>query len=492
MLIRKDKGRKIYMGIASAFILIFIAVDYFGWFSFSMLLDWQMLDLLENTTGSETAGFFRTYVTPLSVAMLIGGLTLVWFAAWGLARLLGRYRRTVLCIAAVMALSGCMVYGQMVYGFVRFRNGESVPRLVSFTRLAYGKVLQHQRQKVQATLCAINAREVAEPTTIAEPDSVIVVFVLGESHSAFHTPAMGYDKDTQPLMSVRIAGADSLRTAVFTDAISSNDRTDFVMEAIFTLGGPAQYGKAPLFPAVFKRNGFSTTLQDNAFGTGGGASFMLNPELNNTLYDVRNDECYRSDEELLYGLPDSISAPALVILHLRGSHFPYAERYDTSRFSKFTAADYDATLYTEAQRAEIAHYDNSLLNTDAILNDIIGRVENKNAVVVYFSDHGEEVYELRDYAGHSCAASSPDPQYQLRVPMVVWASEKYATAYPGRMAALRANSGKEVMTDNTADLLLTLAGITDSRIDSTRSVATDRYIERPRTVLNSYQFDHVK
>lgn len=481
--------RKIYIGITTIIILAFITVDYFGWFAFSMIIDWQMLDLLDNTNAAETQGFFSTYITFGSLILIAISLAALVLAAWGLGRLLQRFHTIVFALAAIFLLSGSVIYGQTVYSFVRYHNGESVPRLVPFTRLAYAKVQQKKHRQEQDRLLQVVSDEVSLPPTMVTPDSVTVVFVLGESHSYFHNPYTGYDKNTQPLMQARITGSDSLRTVVFTDAITSNDRTDYVMEAVFTLGGPTKCGNQPLFPAIFKRNGFATTLADNAYGTGGGASFMLNPEINAALYDIRNDRTFKSDEELLAVLADSAVAPSLEIVHLHGSHFPYETRYDASRFGHFTASDYDPTRHNETQRKIMAHYDNSLLQTDALLDSIIRRVENGNAVVVYMSDHGEEVFELRDYHGHSCATSSPDPKYQIRVPMIVWVSEKYASNYPERLTSLFANKDKKVITDDTSYLLLTLAGITDERIDSTRSVATDKYIERPRTILNSYKFD---
>ena len=41
----------------------------------------------------------------------------------------------------------------------------------------------------------------------------------------------------------------------------------------------------------------------------------------------------------------------------------------------------------------MAHYDNATRWNDEVINRILRNFANEDAVVVYFSDHGEEVYD---------------------------------------------------------------------------------------------------
>ena len=45
------------------------------------------------------------------------------------------------------------------------------------------------------------------------------------------------------------------------------------------------------------------------------------------------------------------------------------------------------------QRNVLADYDNAILYNDSIVDAIISRFEDKEAIIIYMPDHGEECYE---------------------------------------------------------------------------------------------------
>ena len=77
------------------------------------------------------------------------------------------------------------------------------------------------------------------------------------------------------------------------------------------------------------------------------------------------------------------------VIHLYSTHGIYNERYP-AEFEKFSAADEDKP--EELWRQGTAEYDNAVLYNDFIVDEIIRRFEDKNAVLIYISDHGEEEF----------------------------------------------------------------------------------------------------
>ena len=58
-----------------------------------------------------------------------------------------------------------------------------------------------------------------------------------------------------------------------------------------------------------------------------------------------------------------------------------------------------------------------------VVNEIINKFKDENAAVIYFSNHGEEIYEERDYMGHG--GTTPYLKYQVEIPFMIWMSQSY-------------------------------------------------------------------
>ena len=78
----------------------------------------------------------------------------------------------------------------------------------------------------------------------------------------------------------------------------------------------------------------------------------------------------------------------------------------------------------ESAKRYVNTYDNSILYTDLIVSGIINAVKRKggNAFVVYFSDHGQEVYDTRPVRGQ--IANDPS-KHMLDIPFLCWFSPEY-------------------------------------------------------------------
>ena len=125
-------------------------------------------------------------------------------------------------------------------------------------------------------------------------------------------------------------------------------------------------------------------------------------------------------DEMKLSLNGNPDGKHMIILHTKGSHFNYTQRYPRS-FAKWTpecvGVDKDCT---KAQL--INSYDNSVMYVDHFIDSVIDQVRDKKAIVFYAADHGESINEFEHLHGTPRKMAPPE---QFRVPMMVWMSDKY-------------------------------------------------------------------
>lgn len=91
------------------------------------------------------------------------------------------------------------------------------------------------------------------------------------------------------------------------------------------------------------------------------------------------------DFEVLHYFKKSISdknKKRLIFIHIKGSHTTVSKRYP-STYNRFQ----------NDKRQFVNEYNNSILYTDYVLDEIIKQVENTKSIVIYVSDHGQSIVE---------------------------------------------------------------------------------------------------
>lgn len=205
-----------------------------------------------------------------------------------------------------------------------------------------------------------------------------------------------------------------------------------------------------------------------------------------TIHDTETT-VYEYDEKILPLLDAFLSKNSseknFYVLHLLGTHLNYRARYP-AEFEIFKAADEPATepLHRDYQAA----YDNAVLYNDFVINEIIKRFEDKDAVIIYMSDHGEDVLEDGLHLGHYPFGGAR----QFEIPMVIWLSEAFKANHPDIERRIRDAKDLPFMTDDMIHALLDLMSIETEDFDSRRSLfskdfdATRKRIYQGREYVN--------
>ena len=96
------------------------------------------------------------------------------------------------------------------------------------------------------------------------------------------------------------------------------------------------------------------------------------------------------------------------------------------------------------------HYDNATLYNDSVIYQIVKQFENTDAVVIYMSDHGEEVYDNIKRTGRY---QGDDLSYEIVenefcVPFWIYVSQKYIEANKDIVEKIKESIDNPYMIDN--------------------------------------------
>ena len=241
-------------------------------------------------------------------------------------------------------------------------------------------------------------------------DDVTLVVVIGESARSSNFGLLGYERPTTPFLAAE-------KNLVAFKATSCNTSTKLSLQCMFVRPqGVVDRGmQAPQILeetvfSVLKKLGYSTEL------------FAMQSEvwfynsLKTDFYKIREviaaDTANRGKPVIDALLGTELSASMAkhpkghhaIVLHTKGSHFSYASRYPRE-FAKYLP-ECDGVDGACSKAQLINAYDNSILYTDTFLHDLMTRLADKKAVLIYTSDHGESIDEKPSLP---CDPQAPGP-----------------------------------------------------------------------------------
>lgn len=276
-------------------------------------------------------------------------------------------------------------------------------------------------------------------------DDLKVILVIGESARFDRFGINGYERNTTPnlqnlknLQSFKATSCDSITytsvPCMLRRSVAEKANTDLRETTVIS---------------IFNKLGFKTSWF--------GAQSMLRylKDLGNIFYDEAEDvvlpggsALYRMnthDEDLIPLFEAALAKEhkSLIVLHTSGSHWDYAARYpaEFEVYKPICDGESKKRDYASCSQNTISNmYDNSILYTDHVLSEIIGRLKNENAILFYISDHGESLGENGIY-GHGGENNITE---QMTVPFLVWTSDKFNVNNPGMVDNLSKKNKKEI------------------------------------------------
>jgi heptose-I-phosphate ethanolaminephosphotransferase len=452
---------------AAASTLDFLAHLYFG-----QRLSTGVIFVFAETNLAESGAFLSSHAGHdawFALAFLALPAALLWLLSRLPARLANFGRLAFGTSLALAAANGLYASGHS--GLTGFDPTAALVRGVASFREELG-AYHSIEQNLGSDLTGVVA-----PAAVDERTAVLI---LGESTNRNHLGLYGYANPTSPRLAKL---ADAL--LVFTDVISPHSHTIPVLKKLFTFANGEStrpWHEHAMLLDVLNAAGYRTYWISNqeAYGTFGDISSAIASRADVRIFHNRGStEQQRDgrDGELLAYLDRVLEldpAPRkFIVLHLMGTHSRYRDRYPKG-FARFSEADIEAgdrEFIDDTRRRTIAHYDNAVLYNDTVVADVVERVarDSNDAWVLYLSDHGEEVYDARDFFGHTEKIGN---RHMIEVPFLLWLSDAYRDARPATAAALTEHRASPFMTDDLAHTVVELCDVAPPAFEAERSLAS--------------------
>lgn len=351
-----------------------------------------------------------------------------------------------------------------------------VPPLIEYATasLSYPSGLAMALQRIYTKRVELEKFVSANGRSETGSEPLVVVYVLGESLRYDHLGLNGYSRNTTPMLS-------SMRSELlsFTDVAASANWTNAAIPLLTTW----QSGNANVsIVQTYKEAGFRTAWLSNQNGYGAGRSADV------LEYGVDSQDFHmRTDANLLPMFTSFLrqaGSRQFAVLHMQGSHIPYEERYDAAS-RVFTPTMLDLGIETPRARdkaATVNSYDNTVVETDRFLASVIGelRKENRPAILVYTSDHGENLFDdERELFMHT---QRPPTVADIHVPLIVWMNPAYRQRFPQLAKTLAANRKRKISHSNMFPTMLEVGGVAWDGREPQRSFASPQFREGPREV----------
>lgn len=495
--------------IAVAFLVMLSLVNVFLFKNFAAVLHTYIIQLIAETNNQESSEFASTYIFTKSTILLVFGYIVAlvitylmqhFFNKISMPKIKAWYHK---CTPILLLLSIGIVVVPTIrnlkwlgpsYNNNFFGGRECLGSNPIF--LLANAIWQNEGESYQYDICA----DVCESIEIdsCSYNSPNIVLIIGESYIKSHSSLYGYKLQTNP----RLSQLDNLY--VFNDVISYVNLTSVCFKNFMTCASTddkkVEWCDAPLFPAVFNKAGYNVVFWTNQFITSVGrtwaepdATMFDKPRISAACFDHRNSTTYINDGGIIDDykkcrneIEDSTNN--LVIFHLIGQHVSCSDRYPESQ-THFTTDDYAYRKDLSVQEKQtVAEYDNATLYNDSIVFEITNMYKDKDAVVIYFSDHGEEVYDFQHRAGRMNdfkEVGAPVFHAQLDVPFMVYVSDLYKQLHPELAEAIASSVNRPFMTDDISHMLMELAGIHTKWYNPKRSLINKDFNTHRRRIVYS-------
>ncbi|CCQ10091.1 membrane protein [Pseudoalteromonas luteoviolacea B = ATCC 29581] len=409
-----------YKIILAILFLTSASINYFT-SHFGIMVDYTMLqNILETDVNEATDLITARYLAALAVYGLLPSLLIMALPTvkTSLFKRTSQYFISIFILAALF-MSLALTQYQALSGYFRMHKEQ---RYYATPLNALAAIKSHVKLKLKSTNQPFEeiARDVKFVPFSNKP--TVFILVLGETVRADHLALNGYARNTTPNLS-------SLPVFNFSDVSSCGTATAHSVPCMFSWMNHDNYDESIAKNSenildIIKRSGIEVIWREND----GGCKGMCARVETQRVYERFDCQDGCPDEILATDLSKIINQgkDVFVVLHQQGSHGPAYFRRSQTANKHFMPECQDETFVHCSQQEIINAYDNSIVETDALLSHLIttlNAMESTNTALMYVSDHGESLGENGVYLHGLPYAFAP--KAQTHVPMILWLSESY-------------------------------------------------------------------
>ncbi|WP_031523360.1 phosphoethanolamine transferase CptA [Siccibacter colletis] len=320
-----------------------------------------------------------------------------------------------------------------------------------------------------------------------------LVLVIGESTQRGRMSLYGYSRDTTPELKA-LRDSDPNLT-VFNNVVTSRPYTIEILQQALTFANeqhPDLYLTKPSLMNMMKQAGYKTfwiTNQQTMTGRNTMLTvFSKQTDVQHYMNQQRTQSAREYDTNVLAPFKAVLADPApkkFIIVHLLGTHLKYKFRYPEN-WGKFDGQkDGVPPGLSEEQREAYNDYDNANLFNDHVVATLFRdfKATDPNGFMLYFSDHGEEVYDTPPHNIQGRNEAQPT-RHMYTIPFIVWTSPAWQAAHP---RDLRPDVDRKYSSAELIHTWSDLAGLRYDDFDPTRSLVNPAFKETTRWIGNPYK-----
>lgn len=401
------------------------------------------------TNPDEVQEYFDSYFTADKLLIVLVLMSVLWIVFYYLRKLDLEFKNIgILCLLALL----------------------SVSVVITFAKL--DKIEESNFYYLLTKDCPDLCEYKQNPNVVCTVDGVKnIVLVVGESFTKFQSSLYGYDKDTNPrlerLRKDSILFVYENITSAYVTTIPSIK--SIMMSYVDSMCDSIEWYRCLTLLEIMQKSGYRTYWISNQSKTGiydnevGRFADLCDCQV---FIGDKNSGLSRStkDEGLLPVVEKCLSEDSLskfVVVQMMGSYAAYVQRYPSS-FAKFRGSDYDNTHshLSPDKRQVIAEYDNSLLYNDSVACELMRMSEQDEVVVIYLSDHGEDVFRSSDdICGHSQGLNEYHTEVVQQIPFMVYTTRFFREKHPELQRRIESSVNRPYRTDSIMYTIMDVAGV---------------------------------
>ena len=444
-------------------------INLFHWTILKCPLNASSIFVFLNTNSSEAAEFMAIKMTPLLLLLIpyiilfiialkniplfsfkSKGEIIVWSVLW-------------LCIAVFLADN--IIHNR----FLRLAVPDVERAVISF----FKESKEYKELKNRKLFQLDTELNIDEP--------MLVVIVIGESCNRNHMSLYGYGRETTPRLRAR---KDIL---VFDNVISANSNTLCSVMNFLTENNMEHHRPLDSCIHIFDvlhSSPYKTYWLSNQSPIGlwenGVTNLAKNADVT-TFVNVTSSSSMEStqtasfDQLLFAPLQSAINDNAghkVIFLHLLGCHTQYNKRYPRPHALFDDSGD---------KRTRVINtYDNAVHYSDFVVDSIFSMLENYSlshsdirVTALYFSDHGENVYDDGDYAGHNY--TDRIPRANVEIPFILWFSPSQREYLKVHSPYIEERLHAPYMIDDLFHTIIDITDIETPCFDKSRSLINNDF-----------------
>lgn len=320
-----------------------------------------------------------------------------------------------------------------------------------------------------------------------------LVLVIGESTQRNRMSLYGYPRKTTP--NLDLLRDNDPNFTLFNDVVTPRPYTIETLQQVLTFANqenPGLHLTRPSLMNMMKQAGYKTFWITN-HQTNSQSNTMLtffSRQVDNQYYmnhlRGRNERSY--DTVVLTPFKEVLADPApkkFIVVHLLGTHVKYKFRYPEGEGIFDNNQEHVPAGLNQDMLETYNDYDSANVHNDKVLSQLIAsyRATDPNGFMLYFSDHGEEVYDTPPHHVHGRSEVTPT-RAMYEVPFFIWTSDKWQATHPRNLHRYVDRKYSQM------DLIHTwsdLAGLEYDGYDPSRSVVSPEFKPVTRWIGDPYQ-----